>query len=204
MACCFGYGSPDVCVFGGVAGGAGEPTDELFCLNSHDDDVAQVEPRGRHSRASDQLRRVCVGRRHLAHYRRRRFGGGGLADTVGLKLANPRGVGANQVSGLEWFTAGEVQRGSALAAEGMTCVSVGGNPGECGAIIAFGGYDGRRYSNCTHAMRRPGRARMDTRGETKREAAHEVGEVGALGTVGGVARCHRGDVEVQITGPPSA
>lgn len=177
VACCFGYGSPDVYVFGGVkAGDAGEPTDELFCLNSmtmtwHRLNPAGVTPAPRTNCAGcvlDDGIWLIIGGGN---------GGGGLADTVGLKLANPRGVGANQVSGLEWFTAGEVQRGSALAAEGMTCVSVGGNPGECGAVIAFGGYDGRRYSNCTHAMRRPGRARMDTRGETKpREAAREVGD----------------------------
>ena len=164
VACCFGYGSPDVYVFGGVAaGGAGEPTDELFCLNSmtmtwHRLNPAGVTPAPRTNAAG------CVlddGIWLIA-------GGGGLdggrADTVGLRLANPRG-GANP-SGLEWFTAGKVQRGSALAAEGMTVVSVGANPGECGGVIAFGGYDGRRYSNCTHAMRRPGRARIDA-AETK-------------------------------------
>jgi hypothetical protein len=87
-------------------------------------------------------------------------GGGGLdggrRDTVGLRLVNST---KGSPSGLEWFGCGEVQRGSALAAEGMSVVRVGGsNPGHCGALIAFGGYDGRRYSNGVHAMRRPGRA----------------------------------------------
>ena len=87
-------------------------------------------------------------------------GGGGLdggrRDTVGLRLVNST---KGSPSGLEWFACGEVQRGSALAAEGMSVVRVGGsNPGTCGALIAFGGYDGRRYSNGVHAMRRPGRA----------------------------------------------
>ena len=87
-------------------------------------------------------------------------GGGGLdggrRDTVGLRLVNST---KGSPSGLEWFGCGEVQRGSALAAEGMSVVRVGStNPGTCGALIAFGGYDGRRYSNGVHAMRRPGRA----------------------------------------------
>ena len=87
-------------------------------------------------------------------------GGGGLdggrRDTVGLRLVNST---KGSPSGLEWFACGEVQRGSALAAEGMSVVRVGStNPGTCGALIAFGGYDGRRYSNGVHAMRRPGRA----------------------------------------------
>lgn len=87
-------------------------------------------------------------------------GGGGLdggrRDTVGLRLVNST---KGSPSGLEWFGCGEVQRGSALAAEGMSVVRVGGsNPGTCGALIAFGGYDGRRYSNGVHAMRRPARA----------------------------------------------
>ena len=58
-------------------------------------------------------------------------GGGGLdggrRDTVGLRLVNST---KGSPSGLEWFACGEVQRGSALAAEGMSVVRVGGsNPG---------------------------------------------------------------------------
>lgn len=169
VACCFGYGDPDVYVFGGVAaGGAGEPTDELFCLNSmtmtwHRLNPAGVTPTARTNAAGcvlpdDGIWLIAGG------------GGstGGLNSVVGLRLANPvHQRGATHPSGLEWFSAGEVQRGSALAAEGMTVVSVGANPGECGAIVAFGGYDGRRYSNCTHAMRRPGRARTDPATTTK-------------------------------------
>ena len=168
VACCFGAGDPDVYVFGGVkAGGAGEPTDELFCLNSmtmtwHRLNPAGVTPSARTNASGCVLPDanvwlICGGG----------GSGGGLVDAIGLtRLANGIG-GANVTAGLEWFSAGEVQRGSALAAEGLTVVSVGANPGECGAIVAFGGYDGRRYSNCTHAMRRPGRARTDSIPETK-------------------------------------
>ncbi len=167
VACCFGYGSPDVYVFGGVAaGGAGEPTDELFCLNSmtmtwHRLNPAGVTPAARTNAAGcvlpdDGIWLIAGGGGG--------YNSGASKNVVGLRLANPRGANP---SGLEWFSAGEVQRGSAMAAEGMTVVSVGANPGECGAIVAFGGYDGRRYSNCTHAMRRPGRARTDPGAETK-------------------------------------
>ena len=75
-------------------------------------------------------------------------------------------------------------------------MSVGGNPGECGAIIAFGGYDGRRYQ--LHARdASAGRARMDTRGEKPREAFMK--SVTRRGTRHGRwrPRCRRGDVEVK-------
>jgi len=134
---------------------AGEPTDETWCLNSmtmtwHLLNPAGVTPAPRTNAAGcvvDTTTWLIVGGGGLD---------GGRRDTVGLRLVNST---KGSPSGLEWFGCGEVQRGSALAAEGMSVVRVGStNPGTCGALIAFGGYDGRRYSNGVHAMRRPGRA----------------------------------------------
>ena len=91
---------------------------------------------------------------HFAPIRRARFytltiKRGGRRDTVALRVEPSSGE-------LEWTSAAEVGAGSSLAAEGACVVAVGGGA----ALLAFGGYDGARYSADAHVLKRPAAGRL--------------------------------------------
>ena len=89
---------------------------------------------------------------------------GGRRDTVALR-PSPLSPGH-----LEWVDVASVAPGSSIAAEGSAVVAVGG--GGNAALLAFGGYDGKRYSRDVHVMKDPAVAVQSS--EKKAKAASAV------------------------------
>lgn len=151
VAACFGGGAQkgaaaDVYVFGGVSNG--EVSGELFALDTKamtwrelsPSGVAPVPRAGAAGAVIGDTWFVCAG------------GGAdsGVRDTVALRLGTNNGGGGDG-GDPEWAFVAEVDSGNSLAAEGAGVVSVGGGA----ALVAFGGYDGTRYSADTHVLKRP-------------------------------------------------
>ena len=151
VAASFGGGSravTDVYVFGGVcAGSAGEVSGELFALDTMSMTWRELEPAGVPPVPRAGAAGAVVGEAWFV------AGGGGAGggrrDTVALRVEPSSGE-------LEWTSAAEVGAGSSLAAEGAGGVAVGGGA----ALLAFGGYDGARYSADAHALKRPAAGRL--------------------------------------------
>ncbi len=151
VAASFGGGSravTDVYVFGGVcAGGAGEVSGELFALDTMSMTWRELEPAGVPPVPRAGAAGAVVGEAWFV------AGGGGAGggrrDTVALRVEPSSGE-------LEWTSAAEVGAGSSLAAEGACVVAVGGGA----ALLAFGGYDGARYSADAHVLKRPAAGRL--------------------------------------------
>jgi acyl-CoA-binding protein len=142
----------DVFVFGGVASGsAGEVSGELFVLDTMAMTWKALDPAGPVPVPRAGAAGAVVGNSwYIA-------GGGGpdggRRDTVALRR-RLGGDGDGDV--LEWTSAAEVAAGSSLAAEGLGLVAVGGGA----ALLAFGGYDGARYSSDVHVLKRPTAGRL--------------------------------------------
>jgi acyl-CoA-binding protein len=151
VAASFGGGSravTDVYVFGGVsAGAAGEVSGELFALDTMSMTWRELEPAGVPPVPRAGAAGAVVGEAWFI------AGGGGAGggrrDTVALRVEPSSGE-------LEWTSAAEVDAGSSLAAEGAGVVAVGGGA----ALLAFGGYDGAKYSAEAHVLKRPAAGRL--------------------------------------------
>ena len=151
VAASFGGGSravTDVYVFGGVcAGSAGEVSGELFALDTMSMTWRELEPAGVPPVPRAGAAGAVVGEAWFV------AGGGGAGggrrDTVALRVEPSSGE-------LEWTSAAEVGAGSSLAAEGAGVVAGWGGA----ALLAFGGYDGARYSADAHALKRPAAGRL--------------------------------------------
>ena len=151
VAASFGAGAgavTNVFVFGGVARGlAGEVSGELFVLDTMAMTWRAVHPAG----AAPVPRAYAAGAVVGDAWYITGGGGadGGRRDTVALRVSAVEGE-------LEWTSAAEVDAGSSLAAEGAGIVAVGGGA----ALLAFGGYDGARYSADVHLLKRPQAGRL--------------------------------------------
>ena len=151
VAASFGAGAgavTNVFVFGGVARGlAGEVSGELFVLDTMAMTWRAVHPAG----AAPVPRAYAAGAVVGDAWYITGGGGadGGRRDTVALRVSAVDGE-------LEWTSAAEVNAGSSLAAEGAGIVAVGGGA----ALLAFGGYDGARYSADVHVLKRPQAGRL--------------------------------------------
>jgi hypothetical protein len=137
-------GRKEVFVFGGVASSSsGEVSGELFALDAAAMTWRAVAAGGVKPAPRAGAAGAVVGDAWFI------TGGGGAdgghKDTVALKSTSSGG------SGLEWVAVTEVDAGSSLAAEGASVVAVGAGA----ALLAFGGYDGVRYSNDVHVMKYP-------------------------------------------------
>ena len=151
VAASFGSGSravTDVYVFGGVsAGGAGEVSGELFALDTMSMTWRELSPAGVPPVPRAGAAGAVAGEAWFV------AGGGGAGggcrDTVALRVQPSSGE-------LEWTSAAEVAHGSSLAAEGAGVVAVGGGT----ALLAFGGYDGTKYSGDAHFLKRPAAGRL--------------------------------------------
>ena len=158
-ACLPGGGKDIIYVFGGVASSSsGEVSGELFALDAAAMTWRAVQPGGA-TRAAPRAGAtgavvgdawyICGG------------GGseGGRKDTVALKRSG--GAAAAAGAEVEWVAVTEVETGSSLAAEGATVLAVGGGGGGGAnvSLLAFGGYDGVRYSNDVHVMKNPAAAK---------------------------------------------